>query len=140
NALNIFRGEVPFKVVLKHNPMFKTNNGIIGLLHNTLIYCLMRAKLKAFTPTYNLEYAKLAKGLTDIPIISVGGFRKGEEMRRCLENGSVDFVSMCRPFICEPDLVKKLEQDGNYSAKCLNCNICAIMCDSDQATQCYRRV
>ena len=139
NALNIFRGAIPLKVALKHNPVFKTNNGVRRLLHNALIYCLMRAKLKPFIPTYNLEYAKLAKALTDIPIISVGGFRKGAEMKECLKEGVVDFISLCRPFICEPNLMKKLEQDGNYSAKCINCNICAIMCDSDQPTRCYRR-
>ena len=139
NALNIFRGAIPFKVVLKHNPIFKSNNGLKGLLHNAFIYSLMRVKLKPFTPTYNLEYAKLAKALTDIPIMSVGGFRKGSEMRGCLENGFVDFISLCRPFICEPDLVDRLEQDEAYSAKCVNCNLCAIMCDSDQPTTCYRR-
>ena len=138
NALNIFRGDIPLKVILKHNPVFKTNNGIVGLLHKALIYCLMRVKLKPFTPGYNLEYAKLAKALTDIPILSVGGFRKGAEMRKCLEKGFVDFISLGRPFICEPNLAAKLEQDGNYSAKCVNCNICAIMCDSDQPTRCYR--
>jgi NADH:flavin oxidoreductases, Old Yellow Enzyme family len=138
NALNIFRGEIPHKVVIKHNPVFKANNGITKMLYNALIYCLMRRKLKPFTPAYNLKYAELAKSLTGIPIISVGGFRKGEEMRRCLENGVIDFISMCRPFICEPDLAEKLEHDRNYSAKCINCNICAIMCDSDQPTRCYR--
>lgn len=138
NALNIFRGDIPLKAVLKHNPVFKTNNGMMGLLHNVLIYCLMRVKLKPFTPTYNLEYAKLAKALTDIPIVSVGGFRKGAEMRGCLENGFVDFISLCRPLICEPNLVEKLEQERNYSAKCVNCNLCAIMCDSYQPTRCYR--
>lgn len=139
HALNIFRGDVPLKVVLKHNPVFKTNNKIRGLFHNALIYCLIRVKLKPFTPAYNLEYAKLAKELTDIPIISVGGFRKGSEMRECIEQGSVDFIGLCRPFICEPDLVEKLEQDKNYTTKCVNCNICAIMCDSDQPTRCYKR-
>ncbi|KUO70399.1 MAG: NADH:flavin oxidoreductase [Desulfosporosinus sp. BRH_c37] len=139
NALNIFRGAVPLKVVLKYNPIFKTNHGIGEMLHNALVYSLMRIKLKPFLPTYNLEYAKIAKALTGIPIISVGGFRKGAEMRGCLENGLVDFISLCRPFICEPNLVQKLEQDGNYSAKCVNCNICAIMCDSGQPTRCYKR-
>jgi len=139
NALNIFRGDIPLKVILKRNPVFKTNNGVRGLLHNALIYYLMRVKLKPFTSAYNLGYAKLAKTLTDIPIISVGGFRKGAEMRGCLENGFVDFISMCRPFICEPDLAGKLERDENYSAKCVNCNLCAIMCDSGQSTRCYKQ-
>ncbi|MDR3540441.1 MAG: hypothetical protein P4L69_05660 [Desulfosporosinus sp.] len=139
NALNIFRGAVPLKVILKHNPVFKTNHGIRRMLHNALIYSLIRVKLKPFAPGYNLEHAKIAKAITGIPIISVGGFRKGAEMRGCLENGLVDFIGLSRPLICEPDLVEKLEQDGNYSAQCINCNICAIMCDSDQPTRCYQR-
>lgn len=139
NALNIFRGEIPYKVLFQHNPVFNTNNGIGQILHNSLIFCLMRVKLKPFTPTYNLEYAKMAKSLTNIPILSVGGFRKGVEMRGCLENGFADFISLCRPFICEPNLAEKLMQDVNYSAQCINCNICAIMCDSDQPTRCYKK-
>ncbi|EGW37769.1 NADH:flavin oxidoreductase [Desulfosporosinus sp. OT] len=139
HALNIFRGEIPSKVLLRHNPVFKTNHGIRKILHNSLIFCLMRVKLKPFSPTYNLEYAKIAKALTTIPILSVGGFRKGVEMRECLENGFADFISLCRPFICEPNLAEKLKQDLNYSAQCINCNVCAIMCDSDQPTRCYQK-
>lgn len=139
NPLNIFRGAIPFKVILKHNPVFNTDNGLWGFLHKAFIYCLMRVRLKPFTAAYNLEYAKTAKALTDIPIISVGGFREGAEMKECLENGYADFISLCRPFICEADLAEKLERDGNYSAKCINCNICAIMCDSEQPTRCYIR-
>ncbi len=139
NALNIFRGDVPLNTILKHNPVFRTSNWIRNLPKNVLIYLLMRSKLKPYTPLYNLKYARIAKELTDIPIISVGGFRKGEEMSQCLEEGLVDFISMCRPLICEPDLAKKLEEDPRYAAKCVNCNICAVMCDSDNKTRCYRR-
>jgi 2,4-dienoyl-CoA reductase-like NADH-dependent reductase (Old Yellow Enzyme family) len=138
-ALNIFRGDMPLKVIFKHNPVFKKNNGIIRHAFNALTYPLLRMKTKPFTPMYNIEYAKTARALTAIPVICVGGFRTGEEMSRCLEKGFIDFVSMCRPFICEPDIVEKLERDGKYISKCTNCNTCAIMCDSDQPTRCYRR-
>ncbi|MCK4260319.1 MAG: NADH:flavin oxidoreductase [Halanaerobiales bacterium] len=140
NALNIFRGEIPLSVIFKHNSVFKTDNSIRRLFFNSFIYPFMRLKIKSFTPIYNIEYAKIAKELTDIPIICVGGFRKGEEMRWCLDNGFADFVSLCRPFICEPDFIEKLERDKNYISKCINCNICAIMCDTDKQTQCYRRL
>ncbi|EHQ89268.1 NADH:flavin oxidoreductase [Desulfosporosinus youngiae] len=142
NALNIFRGDIPLTVILMHNPVFKISkdkHAIPRLLYNTLLYCGMRVKLKPFTPTYNLGYAKIAKALTDIPIISVGGFRKGAEMRSCLEDGLADFVSLSRPLICEPDFVHKLRQDRNYTSQCSNCNICAVMCDSNQSTRCYSR-
>ncbi|AET67670.1 NADH:flavin oxidoreductase [Desulfosporosinus orientis DSM 765] len=138
--LNIFRGDIPLKVILKHNPIFKTNQEktIFRVLRNLLIYPMMRAKLKPFTPCYNLDFARKAKTLTDIPIISVGGFRRGSEIYECLENGLADFVSLCRPFLCEPDFVNKLQEEKTYISQCINCNICAVMCDSKQKTRCYR--
>lgn len=139
NALNIFRGDIPLKFILKHNPVFKRSSWSGRLCQNALIYGWMRLKIKPFTPVYNLDYAKTAKVLTNIPIICTGGFRRGEEMNRCLDSDYLDFISMCRPFICEPDLAEKLKLDESYSAKCTNCNVCAVMCDSGQQTRCYRR-
>ena len=88
---------------------------------------------------YNLSYARLAKQHTSIPIISVGGFRSGRHLRAAIEEHGIDFVSLCRPLLCEPDFVLKVQQDDNYESQCHNCNRCAIMCDSGFATRCYRR-
>lgn len=140
NALNIFRGEIPLRVILKHNAVFRKSSLNMNFFHKALLYGRMRLRLKPFTPVYNLEYAKTAKALTEIPIICTGGYREGEEMRRCLENDYVDFIGLCRPFICEPDLAEKMRLDSNYRAKCVNCNICAIMCDSSQPTRCYQKI
>jgi 2,4-dienoyl-CoA reductase-like NADH-dependent reductase (Old Yellow Enzyme family) len=139
NALNIFRGKIPLKTIMKHNPVFKMSSLNMNFFSKALLYGRMRLKLKPFTPVYNLEYAKTAKTLTNIPIICTGGIRTGEEMSRCLENDYLDFIGMSRPFICEPDLLEKLKLDSSYRAKCVNCNICAVMCDSGQPTQCYKR-
>ncbi|WHH59472.1 NADH:flavin oxidoreductase [Petroclostridium sp. X23] len=138
-ALNIFRGGVPLEVILKYNPVFKANGAVNKAIFHSLIYPYMKTKLKPFTPVYNLEHATAAKEITDIPIICVGGFRTGKEMQDCLHDGFADFVSLCRPFICEPDIVQKVEKNESYVSKCTNCNICAVMCDSQHKTKCYRR-
>ncbi|MBU2102522.1 MAG: NADH:flavin oxidoreductase [Candidatus Omnitrophota bacterium] len=137
-ALSIFRGRsVPLDLILKYTPKYDTY-GIVGrFLRKRFLYPFVKSRLKMFTPMYNLSYAKIAKQYTGVPIICVGGFRKKQEMAGALERNETDFVSLCRPFICEPDLVSKLMANDGYTAKCLDCNMCAVMCDSSNATRCY---
>lgn len=136
-ALNIFRGDVPVNVVLKHNKLYKTNNRLKRAVLKGIVFPLVNSKLIPFSPLYNLPYAELAKQHTLIPIISVGGFRSGIEMEAAISAEKTDFVSLSRPLICEPDFVEKVKHDINYQSKCTNCNYCAIMCDSNLETKCY---
>jgi len=139
NALNIFRGEsIPGEAVLNFNFRYKTTNPLIRKLWKPVIAPLLSRSIKKISPCYNLEYAILAKRQTNTPVICVGGFRTGEDIRRVLESGEADYVSLCRPFICEPDLIERISTDRGYVSKCVNCNICAIMCDSGFPTRCYK--
>jgi 2,4-dienoyl-CoA reductase-like NADH-dependent reductase (Old Yellow Enzyme family) len=88
---------------------------------------------------YNLRHARLAKENSKLKVISVGGFRSYEEISQALRSDSTDFVALSRPFIREPDLVRKLKSQ-NYRSSCENCNKCAIMCDSDNHTKCYKNL
>ena len=65
---------------------------------------------------------KIHNQLEDISIMLVGGLRTFSVMNK-LHNGFVDFVSMCRPFIREPDLVQKFRA-GKKEADCISCNRC----------------
>ena len=136
-ALNIFRGDtIPVDTILKFNPIYSLKNKVLRKLWEILILPIMKSKLKKFTPMYNLEYAKVAKAYTNIPIISVGGFRNLEEINYAHEKCEIDFVSLCRPFLREADFVTKLKEDNSYKSKCINCNVCAIMTDSEKSTGC----
>ncbi len=88
---------------------------------------------------YNLPYAKIAKQYTKKPIITVGGFRSGNEIKFALEQKYADFVSLSRPFICESDFVSMLKSNSNYLSKCINCNMCTVMTASPHPTRCYSR-
>jgi len=72
---------------------------------------------------YFLPIARKARYVTDLPIMLVGGFRSREVMDRVLDEGSADFISLCRPLIREPDLPNRM-RDGQAAATCISCNRC----------------
>jgi len=136
-ALNIFRGDFPENRILKYNPLFKSKSNLHKRLYKHIVFPFVKRNLIAFQPMYNLEYAKLAKEITKIPIMVVGGFRSRKEIAYAIQTLNIDFISLCRPFIAEPDLVKKLIE-GDHISKCCNCNCCAVMSDSNKSTKCYK--
>ncbi len=57
-----------------------------------------------------------------MPLAVVGGFRSLRVIQQ-LHQDFADYISICRPFIREPDLIKKFrEEKGN--ADCISCNKC----------------
>jgi 2,4-dienoyl-CoA reductase-like NADH-dependent reductase (Old Yellow Enzyme family) len=138
-ALNIMQGELPVNLVLKINPRFKTgNNKLKNFFYKYFLIPLIKLRIKKFSPMYNLDFAKIAKKYTNIPIITVGGIRTANQIKNIIEKDNIDFVSLSRPFICEYDFVKKIKIDPDYISKCSNCNYCTIMCDSCKPTRCYK--
>jgi len=78
------------------------------------------------TPAQEAYFAPAAaaiKAAVDIPVILVGGLRSQRVMERLLVSGTADLVSLCRPLIREPDLVRRLAA-GQEAATCLSCNAC----------------
>jgi 2,4-dienoyl-CoA reductase-like NADH-dependent reductase (Old Yellow Enzyme family) len=59
-----------------------------------------------------------------IPLILVGGMRSFETAEKLLDDRTADFISMCRPFICEPDLVKRWKSGDRRKALCKSDNAC----------------
>jgi 2,4-dienoyl-CoA reductase-like NADH-dependent reductase (Old Yellow Enzyme family) len=53
----------------------------------------------------------------------VNGFRTRAAMQAVVDRGVADLISMSRPFIREPDLVKRL-QEGQGEVSCIRCDAC----------------
>lgn len=88
---------------------------------------------------FNVENAAIIKKSVSIPVIVVGGIHKVSDMENILSQNKADFVSMCRPFICEPDLAKKLA-GGQQEAKCIMCNYCGLVIEKEPTRCLYGRV
>ncbi len=73
--------------------------------------------------SYHLRYAEKLE--LNIPVILVGGNRNVERLEEIIQQGKVDFVSMARPLICEPDLPLRWRKGyGKSEAACIACNTC----------------
>jgi len=68
------------------------------------------------------------KKAADAPIIAVGGIRSLKISQQIVAKGIADFVSMCRPFICEPRLLKRWRDSDASPARCVSCNQCLARC------------
>lgn len=138
--LNVFRGNsLPLNTILDHDPVYREKKFFKRLFWKLFVAPILAINVRRFSPAYNLPFAEYAKHHTSVPIISVGGFRSGEEIRNSLKADMTDFVAMSRPFIAEPDLAEKLKDYLMYHSRCINCNRCAATTGSDLPTLCRRK-
>jgi 2,4-dienoyl-CoA reductase-like NADH-dependent reductase (Old Yellow Enzyme family) len=79
---------------------------------------------KASDEAYFLSIAKKIKKQVSVPIILVGGIRSFNRVNDILKTGQADLVSMSRPFIREPHLIKRWKMGNHKKATCISCNKC----------------
>ena len=137
-ALNIIRGNCPTNLVFEVNPLFNEYPKFIKSIAKKALKAKYTRVFKHFGKNYNLEAALEIRKHIETPLTVVGGIRELKDIEDILNSG-INFVSMCRPFICEPDLVDKIETGEWQHSACTNCNLCTIYCDSENSIKCYRR-
>ncbi len=98
---------------------------------------VQRARQPAGAEAYYRPFARAVKEASGLPIILVGGVRTTETMTDVLASGDADFLAMARPFIREPDLVRKLEAGRTGGVECVSCNMC-LAHDGFDPLQCWR--
>ena len=59
-----------------------------------------------------------------VPLILVGGIRSFEVAERLVDEGTTDYISLCRPLIREPDLVNRWKSGDIRKAICDSDNLC----------------
>ena len=128
--MNMCRGDVPVKELVNSLPFWKRTLGKIVMKSMVGKYDLEEG--------YNLEAAKMIKPvLGKIPLFVVGGLRKVSHMREILEKQYADCISMSRPFIREPFIVKKIREENAETVACVSCNRCLAAPTANIPVQCY---
>lgn len=73
---------------------------------------------------YFRQEAVAFKKQVDVPLILVGGNRSFQVAERLVDDGVADYLSMSRPFIREPGLIKRWKSGDLARAACVSDNMC----------------
>lgn len=73
---------------------------------------------------YFVPMASEIKKQVGVPVSGLGGIRTLRVAERFLAEGRVDLISMSRPFINDPQLVKKFKSGQLEKSPCQSCNKC----------------
>jgi len=73
---------------------------------------------------YFVPLAASIKKILKIPVIGLGGIRTYRVAEKLVASGQVDLISMSRPFINHPGLVKDFRSGRLEKSPCLSCNKC----------------
>ena len=87
---------------------------------------------------YNLEFARAIRpAIGEMPLAAVGGLRRLSHMEEIVARGDADLISLCRPLIREPHLVKHFREGKTESAACESCNRCTAAMVNGMPVRCY---
>jgi 2,4-dienoyl-CoA reductase-like NADH-dependent reductase (Old Yellow Enzyme family) len=73
---------------------------------------------------YYLEAAQRFKEIIKVQLMLVGGVRTFESADEMIKTGVADYVSLCRPLIREPDLIKKWASGNLKRSDCISDSAC----------------
>lgn len=94
----------------------------------------------SFAPNCNAFAAKQVKeALGSVPLMLVGTFRDLDDMHELRAKGLADFISLSRPFVRQPTLVRRFAEGRSRAAACTSCNLCYAAVCHDLPLRCYAR-
>jgi len=73
---------------------------------------------------YFVENAARIKRAVGVPVFGLGGIRSLAVAEKIVEEGRADLVSLSRPFIRDPFLVKHFREGLAAGSECISCNKC----------------
>ena len=71
-----------------------------------------------------IDYADKLSGDTNIPIILGGRFNDKDNIENVLNTTNIEYISMSKPFVAEPDFLVNWKAGTSSETKCINCKNC----------------
>jgi 2,4-dienoyl-CoA reductase-like NADH-dependent reductase (Old Yellow Enzyme family) len=128
DGLYTMRGEkLPADAAMKYTFKYKNLPGLVKTIAKPILKTFMKQPKPLLK--YNLDAAIQIKKNVNIPVIVVGGINNMDDINYIIKRSNIDFVSMSRPFIIEPDIVSKFNKGTQTKSKCIMCNYCLIIAE-----------
>lgn len=126
--------KLPIEAVMEHSFNFKKLPGFAKAIAIPLAKTFVKQPKPLLK--YNLDAAIQIKKAVSIPVIVVGGINNLDDINDIIVNNNIDFVSMSRPFVIEPNIVGKFKNGTQNKSKCIMCNYCTIISE-ELPLKCY---
>lgn len=85
---------------------------------------------------YFRQEARAFKEQLQVPLILVGGIRSFNLAEQLVEKGYADYISMSRPFVREPDLIKRWASGDGGKSTCISDSLCREPAFSGEGIYC----
>ncbi len=114
--------QIPVDAIIKFVPLYRE----LSPFKKYLLKIIAPFVMKNYKPihNYNVDGAELIRRNVDIPVIVVGGIRSLSDITEIITEKNIDFISMSRPFIIEPNIVEKFQKGIQAESRCINCGYC----------------
>lgn len=83
--------------------------------------------------------AQILRDAINLPMILVGGNRSFEVADLLVTDGTADYISMSRPFIREPELIRRWQGGDLRKAECISDNLCFAPAFEGRGVYCVTR-
>ncbi len=121
-----------------------TSDGIVGIqvsacstISTKNKHCIKKEILEEKDEGYLLDFTQFIKEGVKVPVIAVGGIRSLSTANAILKDRKADYISMARPFIREPHLIKRWKNGDTSKATCISCNRCYDPGMKGEGISCY---
>lgn len=98
----------------------EVSHGVVDKTYRKQLSDITSSEKEAFL----VPDGKVVREKTTVPLSLVAGMRSLPVMEGIVKSGISDHISICRPFIREPDLVKNWKNGSDKSADCISCRGC----------------
>ncbi len=78
----------------------------------------------ASNEAYFKDAAVMLTEKVDVPVILTGGHRSIGNMENVLNETSIEYLGLSRPFLYEPHLLRRWQNGKLDKSKCISCNFC----------------